>query len=134
MQNIPSTTRRRDPALKPRTPRVPRPTPELIGLWEILIPVTHKDGTPVTEKDHRIWRSSLEAIGVHQFLAPGAVPWIVNEPHLVGVRMIPFRVACTQEQITQVANLTASYFGQDAILLYRVSDDVTLIRYDRSTF
>lgn len=118
----------------PKPTRFPRPAPEPIGLWEILIPVSHKDGTPVTEKDHRIWWSSLEAIGAHQFLVPAAMPWFVNEPHLVGVRMIPFRVACTREQITKVANLTATYFGQDAVLLYRVSDDVTLIRYDRSAF
>lgn len=44
--------------------------------------------------------------------------------------MIPVNIACTKEQIEQIADHTAKYYDQKAVMYYEISSDVNIINYD----
>jgi hypothetical protein len=46
--------------------------------------------------------------------------------------MIPVRIACTQDQIETIADWTAKYYEQQAVMYYRVSDYVVIKQYGAS--
>jgi hypothetical protein len=43
--------------------------------------------------------------------------------------MIPVRIACTAEQIDKIADMSANYYDQLAIMYFRVSDAVVIKSY-----
>ena len=45
--------------------------------------------------------------------------------------MIPVRIACSEEQIELISDITARFYVQEAILYYRVSDKVVIRHYGR---
>lgn len=40
--------------------------------------------------------------------------------------MIPVRIIATREEIEKIIDVTIVYYGQDAVLAYRVADEVIL--------
>jgi hypothetical protein len=53
------------------------------------------------------------------------------EGELFAERMIPVRICCTEVEIEKIADLTAAYYMQQAIMFYRVSDKVQIKHYDK---
>lgn len=49
--------------------------------------------------------------------------WMRNE------RMIPVRIACEETDIEKIADLTASYYNQIAVMYYKISDYVKIKHY-----
>lgn len=93
-------------------------------LWEILVP-TIKDGKPVKRRYHRVWDNKVREISNGlTILTPAKGQWISAEGTIVEERMIPVRIACTKEAIEKIADLTLRYYNQDAVMYYRISDDV----------
>jgi hypothetical protein len=43
--------------------------------------------------------------------------------------MIPVRIACTEQQIDEIADMSAAYYNQEAIMRYRISDLVKITHY-----
>jgi hypothetical protein len=48
---------------------------------------------------------------------------------LLEERMIPVRIACTREQIEAIADMTAEYYMQDAVMYYLISNEVIIKHY-----
>ena len=105
-------------------------------LWEILVPtVMERDGKlrPIRTRYHRVWDEQIRAISNGlTILEPAKGQWVSPEGKLFSEKMIPVRIACTEEDIRKIANLTAQYYRQKAVMYYVVSKRVVIQHYNES--
>jgi hypothetical protein len=102
-----------------------------VGLYEILVPTVRNDGKPFRTRYHRVWDKKVRAIsGGLTIISPIKGQWISPAGKLFSERMIPVRIMCNREQIEVIADMTADYYDQQAIMFYRVSDEVVIKHYD----
>ena len=97
-------------------------------VWEILIP-TIVNNRPVHTRFHRVWDARVRAISGGLTIMPPAQGQWVSSNRLLEERMIPVRIACTREQINSIADMTAAYYSQSAVMFYRISDEVVIKHY-----
>lgn len=104
-----------------------------MNLYEILVPTVRNDGRPFRTRFHRVWDAKVRAItGGLTILAPAKGQWVSPQGQLFSERMIPVRIACTAEQIEKIADMTAAYYDQLAILFYKISDEVRIKHYGKT--
>jgi hypothetical protein len=102
------------------------------SLYEILVPTVRTDipGRFFRKRFHKVWDAAVNKItGGLTVLTPVKGNWVSTSGELVVERMIPVRIACTAEQIEQIADMTAKMYQQKAIFYYRVSDFVVIKYY-----
>lgn len=88
------------------------------------------DGKPFRLRFHRVWDQKVRAIaGGLTVLHPARGQWLAPDGTLFVERMIPVRVACTEAQIQEIADLTASHYAQRAVMYYLVSDRAVIRHY-----
>lgn len=98
-------------------------------MWEILVPTIRNDGRYIKTRFHRVWDAKVRAItGGLTILPVNKGQWISPSGKLFIERMIPVRVACTRAQIEDIITMTLSYYEQEAVIAYIVSEEV-IIRY-----
>jgi hypothetical protein len=101
-------------------------------LWEILVP-TVKDAAKnkfYTARYHRVWDVRVrETTGGLTILSPSKGQWVSPHGETFVERMIPVRIHCTEDEINRIADFTASYYNQQAIFFYKVSDHVVVKHY-----
>lgn len=104
----------------------------MLELWEVLVPTIRNNGKPIRTRFHRVWDKKVRALtnGL-TVLTPAKGQWVSAEGELFEERMIPVRIACTGEQLSEVLKITADYYEQKAIFAYRISDTVKI--YTRGT-
>lgn len=101
-----------------------------MNLYEILVPTKNNEGKPFRTRYHRVWDSKVRAMtGGLTLVPPVKGEWISAEGELFRERMIPVRIACTPEQIEQIADMTAKYYNQLAIMYYLISKEVIIKKY-----
>ncbi len=101
-----------------------------MNLYEILVPTIRNDGRPIRTRFHRVWDEKVRAVtGGLTILAPAKGQWLSPQGELFAERMIPVRIACSPEQIDQIADMTAKYYEQHAVLFYKISDEVRIKHY-----
>jgi hypothetical protein len=99
--------------------------------WEILVPTVRNDGRPIKTKFHRVWDKKVRKLtGGLTILQPAKGQWASPDGILFTERMIPVRIATTKDQMELIADFTARYYEQHAILYYKISDDVNIVHYD----
>lgn len=99
-------------------------------LWEILVPTVRPDGRPIHLRFHRVWDAKVRTIsGGLTIYAPAKGQWVSPCGQLFEERMIPVRIACTAEQMERIADMSAAYYEQQAILYYLVSEQVFIRHY-----
>jgi len=97
-------------------------------LWEILVPTQFNDGRPIRTRYHRVWDEKVRQISSGlTILTPAKGQWVSENSELFVERMIPVRVACTYEQMVEIANMTKTYYEQEKVMFYRLSDEVHFI-------
>lgn len=103
----------------------------MLELWEILVPTIIDRGKglrPVRTKCHREWDIRVRRItGGLTILPPAKGSWINPSNELFLERMIPVRIACTSSQIDDIIRLTLNYYYQEAVMAYKISEDVRII-------
>lgn len=98
--------------------------------YEILVPTVSNNGKPYRTRYHRVWDEKVRKItGGLTIISPIKGQWISANGKLFIERMIPVRVACTKEQIDQIADMTAEYYNQLAIMYYLISEEVVIKQY-----
>lgn len=111
----------------------PTPTKHIM-LWEILVP-TVKPGFKnkfFTTRYHKVWDKKIKAIaGGLTILKPGIGEWISPSGEHFNERMIPVRIYCSESEIDAIADITAEYYNQEAIMYYKISDHVRINHYDK---
>lgn len=100
-----------------------------LQLWEILVPTVRNDGRPIKLRNHRVWDSKVRAITGGLTVMPVAKgQWVSPDGELFHERMIPVRVACTEEQIGKVIDVTLKHYDdQIAVMAHKVSDEVRIV-------
>lgn len=102
-----------------------------IQLFEILVPTISNEGKPYRTRYHRAWDSKVRSItGGLTIIPPVKGQWVAPNGDLFAERMIPVRIACTEEQIEQIADMTAGYYNQKAIMYYLLSKNVKIKNYE----
>jgi hypothetical protein len=97
------------------------------GLWEILVPTKRNDGRPFHTRYHRIWDSRVRAISGGLTLLPVVKgQWESGGVLYHNERMIPVRIIATREEIEKIIDMSIIYYEQEAVLAYRVADEVIL--------
>jgi hypothetical protein len=101
-------------------------------MWEVLVP--YKMGKKnVQVPYHREWDAKVVAItGGLTICKPTKGTWVSPTGKTHRELMIPVRIACTEEQIKKIITMTLEHYEQEAVLAYRVSDEV--IFYSRENF
>jgi hypothetical protein len=99
-------------------------------LWEILVPTVRNDGRPISTRFHRVWDAKVRAIsGGLTVLQPTRGQWVAPCGTLFQERMIPVRIACAREQMAAIADMTARYYEQLAVMYWKVSEEVHVRHY-----
>lgn len=102
-----------------------------IVLYEILVPTTSNEGKPYRTRYHKVWDGKVRDItGGLTIIPPVKGQWIAPNGELFAERMIPVRIACTEEQIEQIADMTAKYYNQKAVMYYLLSNQVYIKHYE----
>ena len=119
--------------------------PAALQLWEILVPTTRRVpadqakgaadahgcvALPCSVRYHRVWDAKVRAItGGLTVLKPAKGTWVdpVSQ-QLFADRTIPVRIACTRAQVDAIIRLTLAYYGQLAVMAYRLSEEVLIVR------
>lgn len=98
-------------------------------LWEILVP-TIRDDKPVRTRSHKEWDARVRKIsGGLTILKPAIGQWVSPSGELCEERMIPVRIKCSKWEIDQIADITAEFYKQDAIMYYLVSKSCYIKHY-----
>jgi len=91
-------------------------------LWEILVPAADNEGRGFPVDHHREWDARVRAISGGLTIMPAARgEWVGPEGTTFREKMIPVRMACTEQQAIAIADMTAEYYDQKAVMVYRVS-------------
>lgn len=96
-------------------------------LWEILVPTVRNDGRPFRTRYHRVWDSKVRAISHGLTIMPVAKGQWVYQGRLFAERMIPVRILATREEIQKIAEMTVKYYDQQAVMVYRISDEAMIV-------
>jgi len=101
------------------------------SVWEILVPRKYNDGRPVRIRHHRVWDSKVRAIaGGLTILVPTIKgEWVSPDGKIFVDSTIPVRIACTQEQIEKIMDITAKHYDQEAVIAYEISTNVLVRDY-----
>ena len=106
---------------------------ENLQLWEILVPTQSNAGKPFRTRYHRVWDAKVYTItGGMTILAPTKGRWVSPEGTLFAERMIPVRISCTREQIEKIIEMTMKYYDQEAVMAYKISEEVIIKHRDES--
>jgi hypothetical protein len=99
-------------------------------LYEILVPTVRNDGQPFRLRHHRVWDAKVRGIaGGLTVLTPAKGQWVAPCGTVFAERMIPVRIACSHDQIERIADYTAKHYGQQAVMYWKVSDEVVVRHY-----
>lgn len=83
---------------------------------------------PVRTRHHRQWDQYVYRItGGLTILRPAIGKWVSPSTELVEERVIPVRIACTEEQIEKIIQFTLQHYDQEAVLYYKVTPEVYII-------
>ncbi len=105
-----------------------------MNLYEILVPTKSNKGKPFRTRYHRVWDKKVRTIsGGLTIIPPIKGEWVADCGTLFRERMIPVRIACTQEQIEEIADMTAKYYDQQAIMYYLISNQVIIKKYGKKS-
>ena len=101
-----------------------------IQLWELMVPTQWNTGKPVRTKHHQEWDKVVRKwSGGLTIYKPAKGQWVDNCTQILyAERVIPVRIACTENQIKQIAKFTLKHYKQLAVLVYVVSDKVLIIK------
>lgn len=97
------------------------------GLYEILVPTVRNDGRAIHTRFHRLWDNKIRAIsGGLTIMHPAKGQWMNQAGELFKERMIPVRFIANREEVDKVVDITLKYYEQEAVLCYKISDEVIL--------
>ena len=96
-------------------------------MWRIFVPVL-MNGNEVPVSLHKFWDSIVRDItkGLTIY-KPAKGQWVSPTGILFSEPMIPVEIACTREQILQIARMTKSFYNQEAVLAYKISEEVLIV-------
>lgn len=99
----------------------------MTDMWEILVPTVRNDGKPFRTRFHRVWDKKVREITAGLTIQPPAKgEWVSPQGKLFQERMIPVRIMASRKQIEEIVEMTIKYYDQEAVLAYKLSNEVIL--------
>ena len=100
-------------------------------LWEILVPASSNKNEAgalkFTYEHHKEWDEFVKDIsGGVTIMKTAKGEWISPNGKVYIDRMIPCRIACSYEELSVIIDFTIAHYSQEAVLAYKISDDVIL--------
>jgi hypothetical protein len=97
-------------------------------LWEILVPASDNKKQEFTYAHHKAWDAYVKNItGGLTVMKTAKGQWVSP---LSGIeyldRVIPCRIACSEEQISEIIDFTLEHYNQEAVMAYRISSNVII--------
>lgn len=98
----------------------------MISLYEILIPTKFEDtGNVVSLDHHQAWDTVvLRIAGGMTIIRSTAIGRWIHDGKLYEDNVIPVRIACSKDDIEDIARFTKEFYRQLAIMYYKISDEV----------
>jgi len=95
-------------------------------MWEILVPASNKI-QEFTYEHHKAWDEFVIGIsGGITIMKTVKGEWVSPNNVRFKDRMIPVRVKCDSFDMDKIIDFTIKHYDQEAVLAYRISDDVIL--------
>lgn len=94
-------------------------------VWEILVPATWNDGTPVKVRHHRVWDEFVKHnTGGITIMRPAKGAWRKGDKEFID-RMIPVRfIATSRRMVNEIMKFTAEHYDQEAVMCYFIAAEV----------
>ena len=106
-----------------------------MDMWEILVPTISNEGKPYRTRYHRVWdRKVREISGGLTVMLPAKGQWVSPSGHIHLERMIPVRIIANRDQMEEIIVLTMKYYDQEAVLAYKLSNEVLLVHRAASSY
>lgn len=102
-------------------------TEHLLQVWEVLVPAS-RGKQHFAYEHHKAWDAKVRAItGGLTIMAAAKGEW-VNEADgsLHTDKVIPVRLACREDQIGEIIDITLEHYKQTAVMAYKVSEQVII--------
>ena len=98
-----------------------------IYLWEILVPHADNNGQTIQYYHHKAWdKKVVEIANGLTILRMSRGKWVSEDGKLVAEKMVPVRIACTENQMHKIIGITKQHYKQEAVMSYVVSDTVII--------
>ncbi len=95
-------------------------------MWEILVPASNKM-LEFSYEHHKAWDEFVISIsGGITIMKTVKGEWISPDNVRFKDRMIPVRIKCDGDDIERIVDFTIKHYKQEAVLAYRISDNVIL--------
>lgn len=103
-----------------------------IALYEIMVPCQWNNGKPVRTRHHKEWDKVVRKLtGGLTLYKPAIGQWVDKKTDILyNERVIPVRIACTENQIKQIATFTLVHYKQIQVMVYVVSEKVLFFKND----
>ena len=99
-------------------------------LWEILVPCQTNQGKPIRTRQHREFDRRIRKLtGGLTVLTPAKGQWVSPSDEVFSERMIPVRIATSYLIMGQIADMTAKFYEQEAVMFYELSSNVQIKEY-----
>lgn len=96
-------------------------------LWEILVPASNNKDLKFSYEHHKAWDAFVKkATGGVTIMKTAKGEWVSPNGKLYVDRIIPCRIVCTKDQISDIIDFTIEHYSQEAVLAYRISTNVIL--------
>ena len=104
-------------------------------LWEILVPASNNKDQKFSYEHHKEWDAFVKKLtGGVTITKTAKGEWVSPTGKLYVDRMIPCRIVCTEEQISEIIDFTIDHYNQEAVLAYRISVNVILRHRNEKPF
>jgi hypothetical protein len=97
-------------------------------LWEILVPASNNKHLNFSYAHHKKWDAFVKNItGGLTVMKTAKGQWISPVTGIEYLdRVIPCRIACSEEQINDIIAFTIKHYDQEAVMAYRISEKVII--------
>lgn len=101
-------------------------------MWEILVPAASNDGRVFDPTFHFGWDEKVKKIsGGLTILKTTKGKWTNPSGKVFVEKMIPVRILATRKEIDKIVDMTAEFYKQEAVLAYKIADEVILKHFKR---
>jgi hypothetical protein len=95
-------------------------------MWEILVPASNKI-QEFTYEHHKAWDEFVIGIsGGITIMKTVKGEWVSPNNVRFKDRMIPVRIKCSADDIDKIIDFTIKHYEQEAVLAYKISEEVIL--------
>jgi hypothetical protein len=98
-------------------------------MWEILVPAHNNAGWKYPLEHHKMWDDFVKKMtGGVTIMKTTKGQWVSPVGWVYLDKMIPCRILCNKDQIDSIIDFTLEHYDQEAVMAYKISDDV-ILRY-----